>query len=120
MEFFEQVIYRTRAIISRGLYIFYPISKDHFFVFKEVLSENSVLMYGLYLRAASDQERPMMASQRYFDFKIAKILKAESFYYVNYGSSIIKSKVRQIISNENIKTGVSREMIIQKEFILSL
>ena len=28
--------YRTRAIISRGLYIFYPISNDHFFVFKEV------------------------------------------------------------------------------------
>ena len=28
--------YRTRAIISCGLYIFYPISKDHFFVFKEV------------------------------------------------------------------------------------
>ena len=28
--------YRTRAIISRGLYIFYPIFKDHFFVFKEV------------------------------------------------------------------------------------
>jgi hypothetical protein len=30
------VKYRTRAIISRGLYIFYPIFKDHFFVFKEV------------------------------------------------------------------------------------
>ena len=28
--------YRTRAIISRGLYIFYPIFKDNFFVFKEV------------------------------------------------------------------------------------
>ena len=28
--------YRTRAIISRGLYIFYLIFKDHFFVFKEV------------------------------------------------------------------------------------
>ena len=28
--------YRTRAIISRGLYIFYPISKDNFFIFKEV------------------------------------------------------------------------------------
>ena len=27
--------YRTRAIISRGLYIFYPIFKDQFFVFKE-------------------------------------------------------------------------------------
>ena len=27
--------YRTRAIISRGLYIFYTISKDHFFVFTE-------------------------------------------------------------------------------------
>ena len=25
----------TRAIITRGLYIFYPIFEDHFFVFKE-------------------------------------------------------------------------------------
>ena len=53
--------YPTRAIISRGLYIFYPIYKDHFFVFMEVFSENSVLMYGLYSRAASNQERLMMA-----------------------------------------------------------
>ena len=29
----SSVIYRTRAIISRGLYTFYPISKNHFFVF---------------------------------------------------------------------------------------
>ena len=36
------ITYPTRAIISRGLYIFYPISKDHFFVFKEVVSQNSV------------------------------------------------------------------------------
>ena len=36
--------YRTRAIISRGLYIFYPIFEDYFFVFKEVFSQNSVLM----------------------------------------------------------------------------
>jgi hypothetical protein len=50
-------IYRTRAIISRGLYIFYPFSKDHFFVFNEVFSENSFLMYGLYSRAAYDGER---------------------------------------------------------------
>jgi hypothetical protein len=49
--------YRRRAIISHGLYIFYPIFKDHFFVFKEVFSENSVLMYGLYSRAACNQER---------------------------------------------------------------
>ena len=53
--------YRTRAIISRGLYVFYPIFKDRFFVFKEVFSENSVLMYGLYSRAACNQERLMMA-----------------------------------------------------------
>ena len=53
-QFFENYnMSRTRAIISRGLYIFYPISKDHFFVFKEVFSENSVPMYGLYSRAAS-------------------------------------------------------------------
>ena len=58
-------LYRTRAIISRGLYVFYPISKDHFFVFKEVFSENSAPMYGLYSRAASNQERLMMARVRY-------------------------------------------------------
>ena len=39
-------IYRTGAIITRGLFIFYPIFEDHFFVFKEVFSENSVFMYG--------------------------------------------------------------------------
>ena len=33
------------------MYIFYPVFKDHFFVFKEVFSENSVLMYS---RAAYD------------------------------------------------------------------
>ena len=62
--------YRTRAIISRGLYIFYPIFKDHFFVFKEVFSENSVLMFGLYSRTACNQERLMMARVRYVIFEI--------------------------------------------------
>ena len=54
-----------RAIISRGLYILYPISKGHFFAFKEVFSENSVLMYGLYSRAAYDGARtlPMVTIQ---------------------------------------------------------
>ena len=64
----ENFSYRTRAIISRGLYIFYPIFKDHYFVFKEVFSENSVLMYGLYSRVACNQERLMMARVRYFIF----------------------------------------------------
>ena len=62
------MLLRMHAIISRGLYIFYPISKDHFFVYKEVFSENSVLMYGLYSRAASNQERLMMARVRYITF----------------------------------------------------
>ena len=31
-----QTKYRARAIISRGLYIFYPIFKDHFFVFNPI------------------------------------------------------------------------------------
>ena len=54
-----------RAIISRGLYIFYPVSKDHVFVFKEVFSEKYVLMYGSYSRPASNQERLMMARIQY-------------------------------------------------------
>ena len=59
--------YCKHAIISRGLYIFYPISKDiWFFVFKEVFPENSVLRYGLYSRAASNQERLMMARVQYY------------------------------------------------------
>ena len=51
-------IYRTRAIISRGLYTFYPISKDH------LCTMTFGLMYGQYSRAASSQERPMMARVR--------------------------------------------------------
>ena len=46
-----------KNVLCRGLCIFYPISKDHFFVFKQVFSENSVLMYGLYSRAAYDGTR---------------------------------------------------------------
>ena len=38
--------YRTRAIITRGLYIYYPLFENPLFVFKEVFSENSVVMYG--------------------------------------------------------------------------
>ena len=42
---------------------------------------------------------------------------AESFYYVNNELSIIMSNN---LSNENINTGVSRETIFQKQFILAL
>ena len=34
-ESWDIFIYCTRTIITRGLYIFYPIFEDHFFVFKE-------------------------------------------------------------------------------------
>ena len=61
-------MYRTRAIITRGLYTFYPIFEDHFFVFKEVFSENSDLNNGLYSRAVCNQERVMMARERYITF----------------------------------------------------
>ena len=33
-------------IITRGLYTFYPLLEDNFFVFKEVFQENSVFKYG--------------------------------------------------------------------------
>ena len=39
-------------------------------------------------------------------------LLAETFYYVEYGSSIITSKIpSKILSNENKKTGVSRKIV---------
>ena len=47
--------YRTRAIISRGLYIFFtPFSKTISLILRRFFSENSALMYGLYPRAAYD------------------------------------------------------------------
>ena len=44
-------------IITSGLYISYPIIENHFFVFKDVFSENVVLMYDWYSKAVSNQER---------------------------------------------------------------
>ena len=52
--------YNPRLVIPRFAY-FYPIFEDHFFVFKEVFSQNSVLMYAYYSRVVSNQERVMMA-----------------------------------------------------------
>ena len=39
-------IYRTSAIINRGLYTFYPLLEVKKRFFKGLLSENSGLMYG--------------------------------------------------------------------------
>ena len=86
-------IYRTRAIISRGLYIFYPISKDHFFDFKEVFSENSVPMYGLYSRADSNQARLMMARARYCSYDSCAEIKL-------FVSPALKLKIRSDITFE--------------------
>ena len=44
--------YHTRAIITRGWYIFYPIFEDHFFVFKEFFFQKM-----LALCMVSTQER---------------------------------------------------------------
>ena len=57
--------YRKRTIVSRGLYIFYPISKDYFFIFKEVFSENFVLFYGSYSREAYDGARTVVNDKRF-------------------------------------------------------
>ena len=47
MYFFWNIFkYRTGAIITRGLYIFYPLFEGQKRFFKEVFSENSAFMYG--------------------------------------------------------------------------
>ena len=43
---YKEKNYRTRAIITRGLYTFYPLFKGQKRFFKEVFSENSAFMYG--------------------------------------------------------------------------
>ena len=52
--------YHTCAIITRGLYISYPIFEVHFLVFKEVFSENSVFILGWYSRVITNQGRVIM------------------------------------------------------------
>ena len=61
----QHFIYRTRAIITRGLYTFYPLFKAQKRFFKGLFFLNSGLMYGKYLRAVSNQERVTMARVRY-------------------------------------------------------
>ena len=65
---FASTVYRMRGIITRGLYIFYPIFEGHKRFFKEVFSENSAFMYGKYSRAVCNQERVMMAHVWYLNF----------------------------------------------------
>ena len=50
-----QLVYRIRAIISWGLYIFYPIFENHLLVFKQVIQKI------LSLCTASIQEQVIMA-----------------------------------------------------------
>ena len=52
-------MYRTRAIITRGLYTFYPLFEVH------LCTATFGLMYGLYSRAVSNQERVIVARVRY-------------------------------------------------------
>ena len=56
-------LYCTRAIITRSFYIFTPFLKSifevHFFVFKDIFSQNYFLSYG------SIQERVMIACVQY-------------------------------------------------------
>ena len=59
--------YRTHAIISCGLYIFYPISKDH------LCTVTFGLMYGLYSRAASNQEWHTVSKYRLKNSKCEKV-----------------------------------------------
>ena len=54
-------MYRTRAIITRGLYTFHTLFEDHFFVFKELFFEK----FCPYVWLVSNQERVMMARVQY-------------------------------------------------------
>ena len=73
-----KIKYRTRTIISRGLNIFYPISKDH------LCTVTFGLMYGLYSRAACNQERLIMARVRYINFINLASPRSNKHSYYNY------------------------------------
>ena len=58
-----------RAIRTRDLYIFYPLFEGQNVFLRGFFSENYGLMYGLYSRPVSNQERVMMACIWYILFK---------------------------------------------------
>ena len=65
-RFLLQYKYHTRAIITRCLYIYYPIIfKVHFFVSKKYFLWKYVFMYCLYSRALCNQKRAMLVLVRY-------------------------------------------------------
>ena len=64
LAFASKNIYCTRAIITRGLYILNPFLEGEKQFFKEVFSENSAFMYGLYSKAVCNQELVIMAHIR--------------------------------------------------------
>ena len=74
MDCIQNLDYCTGPIIIRGLYIFYPIVEDHFFVLKKVFSENSGLMYDWYSRAVSNQEQVMIVGVKYSYFLKTRII----------------------------------------------
>ena len=69
--------YRTRAIISFGLYFFYPIFTlavayiaDNLFTKNGNTSFFKPKIRGFYSRAVTDQERVIMARVRYLKFQL--------------------------------------------------
>ena len=54
--------YRTHAIITRGLYTFYPLFEVH------LCTVTFGLMFGYYSRAVSNQERVIVARVQYMVF----------------------------------------------------
>ena len=57
MNFWMSSAYRTRAIISRGLYIFNPLFESKKYFFKEVFSEISAFTYGYVVSKSGLQSR---------------------------------------------------------------
>ena len=79
------LMYRTRAIITRGLYNFYPL-------FEVYLCTVTIgLMYGYYSRAVSNQERVIVACVRYLNLDFQGTPLVETFL-----KNRIVSKVLQL------------------------
>ena len=76
--------YRTRAIITHGLYTFYPLFDVH------LCTVNFGLMYGYYSRAVSNQERVIVGRVPYMDIQIRlDITKLQSVQSKIFGAYLV-------------------------------
>ena len=99
-----------RAIISHGLYIFYPIFEDHFFVFQESFFFKKLCAYvWLRFESGSNQELVMMA-RTVVQILVHSHFDILSLLLTQFATRTVAQMATQMISSVAISLYLKRDM----------